>query len=644
MFNSMKKSALVRAAAIVAVGCFSCLQAHAEPAPKPGACTISLHPSKPSPQLVGERIIWTATAANCGTAPVYQFNVAAENESQDAGIFEELNTARDDSGRDSSANSVRDFSLDPTFAWAPMQEGRYLVTVRAKAAFNVKNATRATTLDEVSSRATGSDAIVTATLNPLVALYSAPPCKRGTISVQFRPADDLNDSHWMSTNTLHCVPGKSRNFLVAGMLANTPYQMRHVVEVQSPDDRSQPSRPTAAPLQSFTTGVPPTSLNFPQFTVRQAPGPDSDLTQNTIYHNLAGRPQPNAVNLLATDLSGRLEWYYDPLHSGLVAIGLPGSNLVPGGTVLFGGRDRHRKMGLNVLREVDLAGNPLRETNIDAVNSQLPARGRGIIYGFHHEMLRLPNGDTATLGWNLRTVDIKGKPTPYAGDMLLVLDKDFQVVWTWDAFDHLDFKRGPRLGDDCTAPCPIPGAVDWLHENAIAWSEDDGNFLISVRHQSWVIKIDYSDGDGDGHILWRLGAGGDFTTNSTDPHPWFSYEHYPHYLNSSTMLLFDNGNERRDIDPNAHSRGQLWGLDEEALTATPLLNLDLGNYSDSLGTAQMLHNGNFAFDSGSQDGPLGQFGQSIEVTPDGTKTYVLEVAARDYRALRTHGLYRGVRR
>jgi hypothetical protein len=37
--------------------------------------TGSLAPSEPSPGLVAEPITWTATAINCGEAPVYQFNV-----------------------------------------------------------------------------------------------------------------------------------------------------------------------------------------------------------------------------------------------------------------------------------------------------------------------------------------------------------------------------------------------------------------------------------------------------------------------------------------------------------------------------------------------------------------------------------------
>jgi arylsulfate sulfotransferase len=395
-----------------------------------------------------------------------------------------------------------------------------------------------------------------------------------------------------------------------------------------------------APLL-FTTGAPPATLSIPLFTVRQAPAPGAELRRDLIYHNLAARPAANHVNLLATDLSGGLVWYYDPLASGLIGIGLPGGVPLPRGTVMLGGRDSHRPLGLNVLREIDLAGNPLRETNIDAVNAQLKARGQEIIYGFHHEFLRLPSGDIVTLGWTQKTIDVGGTPTRYAGDMLLVLDQDLQVVWTWDAFDHLDVNRAPLLGELCgPGPCPLIGAVDWLHENAVSWSPADGNLIVSVRHQDWVIKIDYAHGTGDGHVIWRLGQGGDFAAISADPSPWFSHQHYPHYLADSTLLLFDNGNTRKATDPSAHSRGQLWRLDEEAMTATLVVNLDVGNYSGELGTAERMPNGNYVFDSGSQ-GQL--FGQSIEMLPDGTKVYVQEVAARDYRSFRMSSLYQGVR-
>ena len=575
------------------------------------SCSVSLLPSTPSPQLVGERVVWTATATNCGDAPVYQYKVAL-------------------TAANPKFHIARDFSLENTLASGILQEGLYAVMVTVKSSFDATDATSAVVSGSIRSRVTGGEAVITSTLNPLVALYSAPRCDAGTIYVRFRPVSDTHDLPWKTTNRLPCKRGESRNFLVAGMLANTRYEMAHATADGSLSTSS-----------FFTTGTIPLSLDFPLFTVRRPPTRRSDLNQDVVYHNFTARPQPNAVNVVATDLQGAVEWYIDPVQSGIIN-GAPGV-LMPGGTIFFLGRDSHQKRGFNVLREVDLAGNPLRETNIDAVNAQLSAKGQGIIYGFHHEVLRLPNGSIATLGWNLRTVDIGGTPTPYAGQLLIVLDKDFQVVWTWDAFDHLDVHRGPILGDICSgAPCPIPGAVDWLHSNSLAWSPEDGNLLMSIRHQAWEIKIDYERGAGDGHIIWRLGKDGDFTTASTDPSPWFSYQHNVHYLDNKTLLLFDNGNVRCFGIKKCHSRGQTWTIDEKTLTATPNLNVDLGSFSDALGSAEKLPNGNFVFTAGSRGAPNAPVGLSIEIGRNGTKEFVIVGSALEYRSYRMADLYQGI--
>jgi hypothetical protein len=225
----------------------------------------------------------------------------------------------------------------------------------------------------------------------------------------------------------------------------------------------------------------------------------------------------------------------------------------------------------------------------------------------------------------------------------MVLDKDFQVIWTWDAFDHLDVRRGPILGDVCTgAPCPIPGAVDWLHSNSLAWSAEDGNLLMSVRHQAWEIKIDYNRGAGDGHIIWRLGKDGDFAVDSTDPSPWFSYQHNVHYLNKKTLLLYDNGNVRCFGVEKCHSRGQTWTIDEKTMVATQKLNVDLGNYSDALGSAERLPNGNFVFTSGFLGTDKSPKGLSMEVSRDGTREYMMQGGAIEYRSYRMDGLYGGI--
>jgi hypothetical protein len=534
---------------------------------------------------------------------------------------------------------VRDFSPDDQFTWAPMQEGTYRIEVAVKDGFGASDIQPTVVTDQVDSRVTGDEAVITPTANPLVALYSVPPGPLGTVHVEFAVAGD--NPSWQSTNDLPSEPARSTNFFVAGLLPDTTYEMRDVFSDGT----------TSAPLL-FTTGSPPSNLVFPHFTVQQPPGPGSDLDQGMIFHQF-GSPNTtsNAPNPLATDLSGRVVWYYDVSQSGLTHT-YAGQSLVPGGTVLLLGVDRYAPLPatLDVLREIDLAGNVVRETNTDAVNAQLNARGYHPIYTFTHDVERLPNGDTAVIAPTERTVNVNGTPTEYVGMTIVVLDKDFQVAWAWDSFDHLDVNRGPILGevlqaggaDQLTASTPVLPAVDWLHINSVSWSPEDGDLVLSLRNQDWVIKIDYANGAGDGHVVWRLGQGGDFTVNSADPNPWFSGQHDAHYIDDSTIILFDDGNTRRASDPTADSRGQVWKLDEQTMTATLVVNVDLGNYSGALGSAQRLSNGDYSFDSGFQGTAPNQIGQTIEVRPDGSKAYVLQVKGTEYRSFRMQTLYEGI--
>src|SRR5437899_5441548 len=95
------------------------------------SCMVSLAPSEAAPQLVGERITWTATATDCGAAPVYQFSVAP-----DGGAF----------------RVVRDFSPANAFAWTPMQEGAYDIEVTVKEGYQATETSSAVALDAVASR------------------------------------------------------------------------------------------------------------------------------------------------------------------------------------------------------------------------------------------------------------------------------------------------------------------------------------------------------------------------------------------------------------------------------------------------------------------------------------------------------------
>ena len=115
-----------------------------------------------------------------------------------------------------------------------------------------------------------------------------------------------------------------------------------------------------------------------------------------------------------------------------------------------------------------------------------------------------------------------------------------------------------------------------------------------------------------------------------------------HYVDPTTLVVFDNGNVRRAQSDDADSRGQVLTLNEQTRDADLILNADLGNYSVALGSAQKLPNGNYVFTSGfQQPNPPNTFGQSIEVLPDGTTTYVLQISGVEYRSYRMANLYGG---
>jgi hypothetical protein len=229
----------------------------------------------------------------------------------------------------------------------------------------------------------------------------------------------------------------------------------------------------------------------------------------------------------------------------------------------------------------------------------------------------------------------------------VVLNENWQVVWFWNGFDHLDVTRKAILDEKCVGlqfGCPpvmlAEEANDWMHSNAIAYSPADGSFILSMRHQDWVIKIDYADGAGTGDVIWRLGLEGDFTIISSDQYPWQSHQHDPNYVADNQIVLYDNGNTRCASNPAlCYSRGQVYTLDETTMTASLDINANLGNYSLAVGSAQPLMCGTFHFDSGVQITPRALFATSDELLPDGSITYSLKIRSLVYRSFRMINLY-----
>jgi len=267
------------------------------------------------------------------------------------------------------------------------------------------------------------------------------------------------------------------------------------------------------------------------------------------------------------------------------------------------------------------------------------------INSFHHEMRALPDGRILALAASERILtDVQGPgPVDVIGDTILVLDSNLQLIWAWDTFDHLDTRRRATMGETCTqaangcAPIYLAAvANDWTHGNSLQLTPD-GNILYSSRHQDWLIKIDYRNGEGTGEILWRLGKDGDFRFLSNDAYPWFSHQHDGNLEADGVLTVLDNGNLRRAEDNAAHSRGQAILLDEENRTATLVLNADLGDYSVALGSAQRLPNGNYHFHLGFL--PSSSTARAVEVDPSGKIVYQMNIGELEYRSFRGSDLY-----
>jgi hypothetical protein len=394
--------------------------------------------------------------------------------------------------------------------------------------------------------------------------------------------------------------------------------------------------------------------------------PEAARPHITVTRDPAQTPQPgvemldlsgfsSAASVMATDLDGHILWSYD---SGLPLVSPNPVKLRANGNVLinYGVANATAIDGLmSLLREVDLAGNEVWSMNGEQLNKELSAatcKGCNItIVGTHHDFVDLPNGHIVVIASQKMSKTVQGSAAPVdmVGDVLIDLDESHKPVWVWSAFDHpeaLDINRHPM------------GIPDWLHSNALLYSPTDGALLFSVRHQHWILRIDYANGKGSGAVKWRLGAQGDFKlVGGTDPQDWFYAQHGPSFVGPASagkfdLVVFDNG-DYRPLDAKGSatchekhscaSRVSIWGIDEETKTATIKWTVAPQLFAFFGGNAEVLANGHVEYDDATLPGKpaAGVF----EVTQDSTPIPVwgMQVGGQyAYRAFRMPSLYPGV--
>ena len=366
---------------------------------------------------------------------------------------------------------------------------------------------------------------VTHTQNPLVAQYTVPVAAGSTARVEFGP-----DTNYGFVTSAITATAPTISVLVAGMKQNSTYHMRAVVTHADGSKEVDTDH-------VFTTGAAP-SGRIPVMAVTLPAGVTPTPGIELVSLNPPPNNPGNFLRVVALDPAGELIWYYD--FDERLGTAQP-IKLLPNGhflLVLFGGTTGPG----GLVREIDLAGRTIHEFTVDQLNRWLGASGyKWNANAIHHDIEALPNGHLLVLvNTRKKFTNLHGGhgSTSVLGDAIVDLDQNYKPVWSWSSFDHLDVNRRPML---------FP---DWTHANTIAYSADDGNIVLSLRNQSWIIKINYSNGRGNGDVMWRLGYQGDFTLlDSTSPADWFFAQHYANFFHGQSsgelrLAVFDNGNDR----------------------------------------------------------------------------------------------------
>jgi arylsulfate sulfotransferase len=444
----------------------------------------------------------------------------------------------------------------------------------------ISNETAAPSQVSVFSPKDFAGGTISSSNHPQVALYSIVAPAGATVQVQFGTTTNYGLTTWAQpAPTL----GGSTSLQVAGMRANTNYHIQGILQLAS-------GQQVLDADHIFTTGDLPADL-IPSITVPQPPGPG--VAPGVELLSLFTAPQ-NQLVALATDLEGNVIWYYK-LDPGEIPFPI---KLLPDGHMLIVISNK-----ANVVREIDLVGNAVFSLSLDEVNTGLTSLGGSAqnLHALHHDILQLPNGHFIFLGDYVPNLT-NGESSGVLGDALVEWDPKSQTpVWSWSTFDHISQSHAPN------------GLADWTHANAVIYSPDDGDLILSMRNQNWVVKINYQDGAGDGRILWHLGPDGDFTLPSGQaPLEWNYGQHYPTIVSPNSagnfqLMFFNNGNGRLVDGSNdvcgtsgfipCYSSVPILELSESAKTAQILWEANLSpHFSICCGNAEVLSNSNIEYD------------------------------------------------
>lgn len=216
----------------------------------------------------------------------------------------------------------------------------------------------------------------------------------------------------------------------------------------------------------------------------------------------------------------------------------------------------------------------------------LPNNGHGSYPTDNHDFIYLNDNHyiipTYYTRENVNMTSYGGSNSVNIGEFLFQEIKNNQVIFEWDTANHPELLSA--TDDLYYSQYATANKVDYFHFNSIAIDPNDQNFVISARHTNQIYKINRTSGQ----IMWRFGGNNDdfnLTGNLI-----ISHTHHATILNNGNLLLFDNGVTKNP----QQTRIAEFELDESNLSASLIFQYtEVGRYSDIMGSAQKLNNGNY---------------------------------------------------
>ena len=252
--------------------------------------------------------------------------------------------------------------------------------------------------------------------------------------------------------------------------------------------------------------------------------------------------------------------------------------------------------------EIDLAGNVVRSW-VAARRPAGPAPGAIPIdvQSLHHQPHITAAGNFLSMAANTRQIEgyVTSETDPDApretkgvvGDTIIEFSPEGEVIWSWDAFDHLDPHRiGYHVLEPYWDTRGFPGHADWTHGNGVTEDPRDGAVVMSLKHQDAILKVDRS-----GDIRWILGVhdgwGEAFQSKLLTPVgdlTWHWHGHNPRVTPDGTIIMYDNAilqarpYDRPKPPAACFARAVEFAVDENTMTVQQVWSTETDDPADQV--------------------------------------------------------------